>query len=377
MSFFQEINIDRTGILHSIDLKPPLCTIDMNGCGCGNDCKVDLLIIEWFEDWTNTTWDRDDFNVLGKKTINWPCYDYPLPKWWMINFSNLNIFLQENEKVILMIEGNVFSDDCGFDGIKCLGFSVGPRASYPANGCRVGFWNKIPKPDEWEVFPEDSHVFNFRVWQKYERPPNVRTVSFEEISYNSVKLNGNIVDDGDNNCQVRFRVKKEGEDNWLYISDWQGSYSSGSFFSENVNFLDEDGSYIFQAGAKNNIGTIWGEDIEILRTPKIPVKPGGSSKVKVGEEEKYLSTTLDPDDDELYYLFDFGDGANSEWIGPYDTWDLVEIGHIFEKRGEYEIKVKAKDSTGLETDWSEPFSVSVPRYRFFFSKLINIFLLYT
>ena len=97
--------------------------------------------------------------------------------------------------------------------------------------------------------------------------------------------------------------------------------------------------------------------------PNIPEKPNGPPTGRANREYTYSTSTTDPDNDKILYLFDWGDGTECEWIGPYDSGEMISISHEWNSQGDYEIKVKAKDVYGEETDWSEPLSISMPKYR--------------
>jgi hypothetical protein len=97
------------------------------------------------------------------------------------------------------------------------------------------------------------------------------------------------------------------------------------------------------------------------RAPNKPNRPSGPASGKVGEPYAYSSSTTDPDGDQVYYFFDWGDGTNSGWLGPYDSGSIVEASHIWNEEGSFEIKVKAKDTSGLESEWSDPLVVSMPK----------------
>jgi len=58
-------------------------------------------------------------------------------------------------------------------------------------------------------------------------------------------------------------------------------------------------------------------------------------------------------------MFDWGDGNQSEWLGPFDQRETVNISHIWSLEGVYNITVKAKDSYGNESGWSEPLTVNI------------------
>lgn len=94
--------------------------------------------------------------------------------------------------------------------------------------------------------------------------------------------------------------------------------------------------------------------------PSIPIGPDqGNLKVNY----TFTTSTTDQENDMIYYLWDWGDGRNSDWIGPYDSGETCEITNMWHLKGTYEIRVKAKDRWGYESDWSDPLIVSMPRTR--------------
>ena len=70
----------------------------------------------------------------------------------------------------------------------------------------------------------------------------------------------------------------------------------------------------------------------------------------------------DPDEDRVYYMWDWGDGTFSNWLGLYDSGEICETSHSWEEEGNYIIRVKARDTYLGESDWAE-LSVSMPRNR--------------
>ena len=109
--------------------------------------------------------------------------------------------------------------------------------------------------------------------------------------------------------------------------------------------------------------------------PNKPSKPYYDKKA-----EKYCTSTTDPDGDDLYYLFDWDDGSNSGWLGPYASGETACKSHSWSKGGTYYIKVKAKDVNDQESDWSEPLKItpqskikSVPHIVLFLQKIIDRF----
>ncbi len=95
--------------------------------------------------------------------------------------------------------------------------------------------------------------------------------------------------------------------------------------------------------------------------PEKPVKPNGPTSGSAGIEYTYKTRTDDPDGEEVYYWFEWGDNSNSGWIGPKQSGIEVSTTHIWEKLGNYNIRVKAKDINGTQSTWSDPLSISMHR----------------
>ena len=102
--------------------------------------------------------------------------------------------------------------------------------------------------------------------------------------------------------------------------------------------------------------------------PDKPSKLTGNIKIRKGEEYQYYCVTNDTDSDHIFYLFDWGDGSDSGWLGPYDSGENCEAVHVWTEKGTYEIKVKARDIHGGESEWSDPLAVSMPK-----NKVMNSF----
>jgi len=96
-----------------------------------------------------------------------------------------------------------------------------------------------------------------------------------------------------------------------------------------------------------------------------PVKPSieGPSSGRPGEEYNFTATTIDPDQNQIYYLFDWGNGEFSDWIGPFPSGETAELSHIWTEKGTYEVRSLAKDDHGVQSEWSDPIPVSMPRTR--------------
>jgi len=93
--------------------------------------------------------------------------------------------------------------------------------------------------------------------------------------------------------------------------------------------------------------------------PDTPEKPSGPITGETNTSYSYSTKTIDPDNNQVYYLFDWGDGTNTGWKGPYNSNITISVSHSWNKPGTYEIKVKAKDTNNAESPWSPALTVNI------------------
>jgi hypothetical protein len=165
------------------------------------------------------------------------------------------------------------------------------------------------------------------------------------------------------------------------VSDWLGPFNSGVVVTASHSWSVGD-DYQIKVKAKDfgNLESSWSESLILLidTPPTTPERPSGSIKGDVGTEYTFTTTTTDTDTDSLYYMWSWGDGNISGWYGPSSTGVITSASHVWTEKGTYEIKVKAKDEHGFESDWSEPLSTKMPFLyqnpdQHFFEKLFERF----
>jgi len=88
----------------------------------------------------------------------------------------------------------------------------------------------------------------------------------------------------------------------------------------------------------------------------------GPASGKPGITYTYNIITTDPENDNIYYYVDWGEGNNSGWIGPYASGEEAILNFTWAKKGTYIIKAKAKDIYGAESDWGT-LEVKIPRLK--------------
>jgi len=85
--------------------------------------------------------------------------------------------------------------------------------------------------------------------------------------------------------------------------------------------------------------------------PLTPILTGPST----GQKEvpyNYTVTTTDPDNDNVFYFIDWGDGSNSGWVGPFSSGVMTALNHTWAQPGTYTIQAKARDAHSLESNWT-------------------------
>jgi len=115
--------------------------------------------------------------------------------------------------------------------------------------------------------------------------------------------------------------------------------------------------------------------LKIAADSEKPEKPivNGPTSGKSEREYQYEATSTNPDSTELYYVFSWGDGTYSDWLGPYSSAETVTATHVWNERGEYDIKVAVKNEEGKHSDWSDPLPISMPlTYELHFPILFKI-----
>jgi hypothetical protein len=74
---------------------------------------------------------------------------------------------------------------------------------------------------------------------------------------------------------------------------------------------------------------------------------------------EFTTVAPDPEGDQVYYQWDWGDGNMSEWLGPYDFGEQIKTSYQWENNGTYNITVRAKDIEGRESGWSSTYQVTI------------------
>jgi hypothetical protein len=99
--------------------------------------------------------------------------------------------------------------------------------------------------------------------------------------------------------------------------------------------------------------------ILVSNPPEQPNLPFGPC---CGVKEKnytFTTSTVDPEAGQVYYQWNWDDGNISDWIGPFNSGATVSVSHMWQDEGTYNVKVLAKDTYGIISNWSEPLVVDI------------------
>lgn len=117
-------------------------------------------------------------------------------------------------------------------------------------------------------------------------------------------------------------------------------------------------AYLIPNGGDGELGS--NTFLGVLKGPPETPTITGPTSGKPGIEYTYCASTTDPNRDNVYYWFDWGDGTNSGWVGSYASGATGSAKHRWSAQGSYQIKVKAKDIYDAESDWGT-LDVTMPK----------------
>jgi len=121
-------------------------------------------------------------------------------------------------------------------------------------------------------------------------------------------------------------------------------------------------------------------DVYILNDYPI-LELDGPTKVKVGTTHTYTFSVIDPQDQLIYLLLDWGDGSDTGWMGPYESGEEDSRSHAWTVEGTYTITLYAKDEYDAESSISlrvqvpknKPYFYNFPILNWLFERFPNAF----
>lgn len=216
---------------------------------------------------------------------------------------------------------------------------------------------------EWYTFRDVD--FCFKTYGAENKPPDTPDTPSGEsyIEPDGVYTFETVTSDPEEH-DVQYGWDWDGDDE---VDEWTEFFKSGVQISTPHTFYVA-GDFCLKVKARDIGGVVsdWSSCYSVMvvnKPPGRPYKPTGPTEIEPSMSYTYSSSATDPNKDDVYVLFDWGDGTDSGWLGPYCSGETVSASHAWSEvpLTGYNVRVKAKDEDGLESDWSGPLLVPLSK----------------
>ncbi|HHH80151.1 MAG TPA: hypothetical protein ENL13_04545 [Thermoplasmatales archaeon] len=261
-----------------------------------------------------------------------------------------------NDKVFVPITGSEWDDEAleayedAMPGYEVLGFT-GSWLSTDALHCRVkGI------PDRYMLYIEHTplHGEQKNGENGFEIQANITPYSGTNLIMESTRVYYKVENNpwqsvqmqpiGDNRYHAFIPAQPDGVTVYYYIhaEDYSGR-------SENHPYIGAPGAHsftVYNPGPNN--------------PPETPETPNGPTSGFTGVSYTYSTVTVDPENDEVKYGWDWdGDYVVDEWTGFYSSGTIIGGSHSWETAGFYNVRVKAEDTHGSQSEFSPGLQVEI------------------
>jgi len=153
------------------------------------------------------------------------------------------------------------------------------------------------------------------------------------------------------------------ESDWVTVTPTNGSCTCGEIDTIQIRIDTTDlssGYHNTSIQITSNGGPgVYTVRVNVRNNPPIQPAMSGMRIGEAGTNFTYTCTSRDPEGDDLFYNFSWGDGTYSGWLGPYPSGEPAVYTHSWTK-GTYAVQGKARDEKGAESNWSEPLIIVMP-----------------
>ncbi|MBN1861811.1 MAG: right-handed parallel beta-helix repeat-containing protein [Candidatus Thermoplasmatota archaeon] len=232
------------------------------------------------------------------------------------------------------------------------------RLSYP--GATV-----IPTTGTWNtpylVIPSDNntdhHPWVYPSGVIDTLPPQV-TVLYPnggEVVHGEIMIQWIATDDftTDLNGSLLLEYSADNGNNWHLLASHQ---NNTGFYIWNTTLVPNGDFYLISISTLDeffNIGSdVSDSPFSINNYPAVAFEINGPSQGGNGIPFNFSVVASEPPGEEIYYMWDWGDGNISDWYGPYDSSIPATVTYTWATDANYSMRVKAKDAEGVETNWS-------------------------
>jgi glutaredoxin len=159
-------------------------------------------------------------------------------------------------------------------------------------------------------------------------------------------------------------------DTWSDTVTWNGaSHGYGNIVEDNImivaSVFDPTSKFVDETAASENPG-------DINHPPEPPGIYGPSQGIP-GKEYDFIFISYDPEESDVWFHINWGDGTIVDWIGPYESGEEVIFSHSWDEEGSKNIEAMAKDEEGIQSDINTK-SINIPRTKHSYNSLLLRFL---
>ena len=159
--------------------------------------------------------------------------------------------------------------------------------------------------------------------------------------------------------KLKWVLVKIDDNDWVSAdgtSDWSYTWNTATV---------EDGEHYIRAvtsdgNLESRIYKVTVEVNNINYAPEVPAAPSGPIEGYAGDLYLYTVSTVDPDGDDIQYGLDWdGDEVVDEWADFVPSGTDIEVSHVWDSEGTYQVKVSAKDEYQEQSSFSPATTVTI------------------
>jgi hypothetical protein len=110
---------------------------------------------------------------------------------------------------------------------------------------------------------------------------------------------------------------------------------------------------------ESTAGPQWQFTTQSNTPPNKPIIVAGPHNAGPSLQLNYSAIASDPENDQIFYRWDWGDDNITDWYGPYNFGETHIANYTWYFQGNYQIRCQARDVNGAEGPWSDPYNVSI------------------
>jgi len=226
------------------------------------------------------------------------------------------------------------------------------------NGTLYAAW--VDGRDDGDAYSDIYFSYMLQGGGTPNKPPNVPTITGPASGYVNVSYTYNVTATDPDNDQVKYKVDwgdGTNDTTALGASGWTGkpshSWKTAGTYPVKAMTIDAKGAQ-----------SAWSSPLSVQITKKNVNHPPdaptitGVTSGKVGVSLTYSVTGTDPDNDQVKYVVDWGDGNSDTTSMGASGWKASQM-HAWSAAGTYTVRAKSIDTFALESAWSSPLSVSI------------------